>query len=95
LVEEEAPDGPPGLQFGPFDGLAVARAVAQKKAQEGERALVVRNAETGESLSRFEPPVPSSGEAPLARSVRRMRAANDRLEQALSTPAGGARGGRK
>jgi len=48
--------------------------------------VIVRDAETGEVLARYQPPEPE-GEGPsLANSVRRMRAANDRLKEALVPP---------
>jgi hypothetical protein len=95
LIEEEGPDGQAISRHGPFDGLAVARAMAQKWAQQNDRVYVVRDAESGETVARCEPARKGGQEPPLARSVRRMRAANDRLKQALNTPAGGARGGER
>lgn len=95
LIQEEGPDGEAVSSHGPFEGLAVARAMAQKRAQQNDRPYVVRNAESGETVVRCEPPRKAGDEPPLARSVRRMRAANDRLKQALNTPAGGARGGER
>ncbi len=96
LIEEEGPDGEAISHAGPFDGLAVARAMAHKRAQQNDRVYLVRDAETGETVARCEPPrKPGEEPTPLARSVRRMRAANDRLKQALNTPAGGARGGER
>jgi hypothetical protein len=96
FVQEEGPEDDAHSSHGPFEGLAVARAFAQRKSQDTERAVVVRDAGSGEALARFEPARPSGDEAtPLARSVRRMRAANDRLKQALNAPAGGARGGER
>jgi len=86
IEEEDGPEGQPSLHDGPVDGLAVARALAHKFAQESERAILVRNSETGDIVARFEPARQPSQEAPLARSVRRMRAANDRLKEALKKP---------
>jgi hypothetical protein len=86
IEEEDGLEGQPSLHDGPIDGLAVARALAQKFAQESERPVLVRNMETSDIVARFEPMRPPSEEAPLARSVRRMRAANDRLKQALNSP---------
>jgi hypothetical protein len=95
LVQEEGPDGQPGAaKEAPLEGLAVARAVAQKKAQRSDCAFVVRNADTGEILARFEPAVSRSEEPSLATSVRRMRAANDRLKQVLTDPASSVRKGK-
>jgi hypothetical protein len=93
LIQEEGPEGETAPHDGPFDGLAVARALAQKRAQQTDRTFLVRDASTGETVARCEPTRKAGDEPPLARSVRRMRAANDRLKQALNTPAGGARGG--
>jgi hypothetical protein len=93
-IQEEGPDGE-SSSHGPFEGLAVARAFAQKKAQDTDRVVIVRDADSGEAIVRCEPSRPAGNEAPLARSVRRMRAANDRLKQALNSPAGGARGGER
>ena len=95
LIQEEGPDGEAVSTHGPLEGLAVARAMAQKWAQQHDRAYLVRDAESGETIARCEPGRKGGEEAPLARSVRRMRAANDRLKQALNTPAGGARGGER
>ncbi len=70
-----------------LEGLAVAKALARKKVRQGSVAVIVRDAETGQVLARFEPPPPADGEgASLANSVRRMRAANDRLKEALVPP---------
>jgi hypothetical protein len=94
LVQAEGPVGQPGAKDEPFEGLAVARAFAQKKAERGEHAFVVRHAATGEVVARFGPPPGASTSTGigtteargLARSVRRMRAANDRLKQVLTDP---------
>jgi len=86
VVEEEAVDGKPGATHGPFEGLAVAKAVARKTAEETRRSAVVRDLDSRESLGRFEAAVKveSPDEPPsLAHSVRRMRAANDELKKAL------------
>ena len=69
-----------------LEGLAVAKALARKKVRQGNVAVIVRDTETGEVLARYEP-VSEGGDNPsLANSVRRMRAANDRLKEALVPP---------
>jgi hypothetical protein len=91
VVEEET-RGRSGAAPVALEGLAVAKALARKKIRQGGAAVIVRNAETGEVLARYEPTAPE-GEAPsLANSVRRMRAANDRLKEALVPPARNKRG---
>jgi hypothetical protein len=88
-VEQEATDSRPVESHGPFDGLAVAKAVARKTADESQRSTVVRDVDTGAELARFEPSVKidasdeSEPASSLAHSVRRMKAANDALKKAL------------
>lgn len=86
VVEQETRDGRSSISQGPFEGLAVAKAVARKTADESRRPTVVRDSESRQALSRFEPSakVEPPDDAPsLAHSVRRMRAANDELKKAL------------
>jgi len=86
VVEEEDGDGKAGASYGPFDGLAVAKAVARKTADQSRRPTVVRDASSRQSLARFEPTIKlETAEEPpsLAHSVRRLRAANDELKKAL------------
>ena len=86
VVEEEDGEGRPGTSYGPFDGLAVAKAVAKKTADQTRRPTVVRDSGSGQSLARFEPAVKVEiAEEPpsLAHSVKRLRAANDELKKAL------------
>ena len=91
VVEEETRGHSSAVPVG-LEGLAVAKALARKKIRQGSAAVIVRNAETGEVLARYEPTAPE-GEGPsLANSVRRMRAANDRLKEALVPPARNKRG---
>src|SRR5262245_8097891 len=95
LVEEEAGQGNPPRSYGRFDGLAVAKAMAQKKAHQAARPVIVRNAETGQSMAGYEPaaePKEKEEGPSLANSVRRMRAANDRLKDALFSPGSAPRG---
>jgi hypothetical protein len=85
VVEEET-QGRSGAPPVGLEGLAVAKALARKKVRQGNVPVIVRDAETGEVLARYEP-VPEEGDSPsLANSVRRMRAANDRLKEALVPP---------
>jgi len=92
VVEEESLRGRSGAVPVGLEGLAVAKALARKKARQCSGAVVVRDAETGEVLARYEPTL-SDAEAPsLANSVRRMRAANDRLKEALVPPSRNKRG---
>jgi hypothetical protein len=91
LVEEET-RGKPGSAPVGIEGLTVAKALARKKVRQGTVAVVVRDSETGQVLARYEPPE-TAGEGPsLANSVRRMRAANDRLKEALVPPGRSKRG---
>jgi len=91
FVEEET-RGRSGAAPVGLEGLAVAKALARKRVRQASAPVIVRNAETGEVLARYEPAVPE-GEGPsLANSVRRMRAANDRLKEALVPPARNKRG---
>jgi hypothetical protein len=91
VVEEET-RGRSGAAPVGLEGLAVAKALARKKIRQGSAAVIVRNTETGEVLARYEPMMPD-GEGPsLANSVRRMRAANDRLKEALIPPVRNKRG---
>ena len=86
VVNEETPDGKSSASQGPFDGLAVAKAVARKTADQRRRSTVVRDAESGQQLARFEPTTkadPAEGPPSLAHSVKRLRAANDELKKAL------------
>jgi hypothetical protein len=89
VVEQETTDSRPAEAQGPFDGLAVAKAVARKTADENHVPTVVRDVDTGAELARFEPSVtidPAEEPEPpssLAHSVRRMKAANDALKKAL------------
>ncbi len=82
VVEEEKVHGEPSSPIATIEGLAVAKALALKKIQQGSPTIVIRDAETGETLARYEPESETLGPA-LANSVRRMRAANDRLKEAL------------
>jgi hypothetical protein len=85
LVEEES-QGRSGAASVGLEGLAVAKALARKKVRQGSASVIVRDAKTGEILARYEPSLPE-GEGPsLANSVQRMRAANDRLKEALVPP---------
>jgi hypothetical protein len=86
LVEEET-EGQPGVVPVGLEGLAVAKALARQKVQEGLATVIVRDAVTGEVVARFEPLAPEGDGPSLANSVRRMRAANDRLKEALVPPA--------
>jgi hypothetical protein len=86
VVEQEAGDGRPSVSHGSFEGLAVAKAVARKIAEETRKPAIVRDVASGEALSRSEPPVKveEADQTPsLAHSVRRLRAANDELKKAL------------
>ena len=75
-----------------LEGLAVAKALARKKVRQGTVAVIVRDTETGEVLARYEPPATAGDGPSLANSVRRMRAANDRLKEALVPPGRNKRG---
>jgi len=67
---------------GPLEGLAVAKAMAQQRMRDLQRTFVVVDADTNEELARYAPnPEEPGGE--LANSVKRMRAANDRLKKGL------------
>lgn len=90
VVEEETGGRAGGSRVG-VGGLAVAKALARKKAQKESVAVVVRDAETGEVLARYESSTPAESPS-LANSVRRMRAANDRLKQRLMPPSRTKRG---
>jgi hypothetical protein len=84
-----------GNQRGPaapetVDGLAVAKARAQKISLSSAHAVIVRDNETGKVVARFEPQRNAEESPTLASSVKRMRAANDRLKEAL-VPARSAR----
>jgi anti-sigma factor RsiW len=66
------------------DGLTVAKALARKRSLKSTHAVVVRDSQTGKVVARFEPQgVAEPPQPTLASSVKRMRAANDRLKQAL------------
>lgn len=87
MVMEEAAKGEPTGARETTEGLAVAKALAKKRSQSSSRAVIVRNLDTDEVVARYEP----DEKAPaLANSVQRMKAANDRLKEALG-PAGKAR----
>jgi len=67
--------------------------MAQKRSREERLSVVVRNSATREEVARFDPPVAPDESPSLANSVKRMRAANDRLNKALMpTDAQAARG---
>src|ERR1043165_6530281 len=86
VVEEEGTNGKNTTLHGPFEGLAVAKAVARKSADATRHPTIVRDAESGQTLARIEPSLKSEPpeETPsLAHSVRRLRAANDELKKAL------------
>jgi hypothetical protein len=86
VVEEETTRGRSGAAPVGVEGLTVAKELARKRARQASCSVVVRDVESGRVLARFEPDRPE-GEAPsLANSVRRMRAANDRLKDALVPP---------
>jgi hypothetical protein len=91
VVEEETRGGS-GMPPVGLEGLAVAKALARKKIRQGSLAVVVRDALTGEVLARYEPLVADPDGPSLANSVRRMRAANDRLKQGLAPPTRSKRG---
>ena len=57
-------------------------------AAEGKQLFVQKiwDVETGQVLARYQPPEPEGDGPSLANSVRRMRAANDRLKEALVPP---------
>ena len=79
VVEEEAAKGEAAGAREIIEGLAVAKAAAKRRSQKSARAVLVRNPDTNEILARYEPE-----ESPtLASSVQRMKAANDRLKEAL------------
>ena len=82
LIEEESEEGDAAAS-NVIDGLAVAKAFAQKRMQKSERTIVVRDAETRKVLARYEPAAKAEDAPSLAKSVRRMRAANDKLKRAL------------
>jgi hypothetical protein len=89
VVEVEG-DQPESTQTEMTDGLTVAKALARKKSRQSIHAVVVRDNQTGKVMARYEPPQETEGEKPtLANSVKRMRAANDRLKEALVPPAPG------
>jgi hypothetical protein len=85
VVEEETRDRSGAAPVG-LEGLAVAKALARKKARQSSVPVIVRDTETGKVLARYEPPPPDEDGPSLANSVRRMRAANDRLKEALVPP---------
>jgi hypothetical protein len=93
LVEEDGGRGDSG-QRETTDGLAVAKALARKKSRQSSLSVVVRDSETGKVVARYEPQAEKEKEkdAPtLANSVQRMRAANDRLKEALVPPSPGSK----
>jgi hypothetical protein len=91
VVEEES-EGPANESRIEVHGLAVAKALARKKARQGSVAILVREVESGRVLARYEPTPPKAESPSLAESVQRMRSANDRLSQALRPPARTKRG---
>jgi hypothetical protein len=91
VVEEETRGRSGTVPVG-LEGLAVAKALARKKSRQGSAAVIVRDAETGEVLARYESEAPEAERPSLANSVRRMRAANDRLKEALVPPTRNKRG---
>jgi len=85
VVEEET-RGRSGTAPVGVEGLTVAKELARKKARQASCSVIVRDAESGKVLARFEPERPDGDTPSLANSVRRMRAANDRLKDALVPP---------
>jgi hypothetical protein len=85
VVEEET-RGRSGTAPVGVEGLTVAKELARKKARQASCPVIVRDAESGKVLARFEPERPEGEPPSLANSVRRMRAANDRLKDALVPP---------
>ena len=85
VVEEET-RGRSGPAPVGVEGLAVAKELARKRARQAACPVIVRDAESGRVLARFEPERPDGDQPSLANSVRRMRAANDRLKDALVPP---------
>jgi len=85
VVEEET-RGQSGPAPVGLEGLAVAKALARKKVRQSSNAVIVRDAQTCKVLARYEPELPNGDGQSLANSVRRMRAANDRLKDALVPP---------
>ena len=85
VVEEETTRGRSGAAPVGVEGLTVAKELARKRARQASCSVVVRDAESGRVLARFEPDHPEETPS-LANSVRRMRAANDRLKDALVPP---------
>ncbi|HKQ71769.1 MAG TPA: hypothetical protein VJT73_20640 [Polyangiaceae bacterium] len=83
LVEWDAAREDEREPQGPLDGLAVAKALAATRSNQGRRNTVVLNADTRKELARFEPSGGKTQPPSLVRSVQRMRAANDRLKEAL------------
>ena len=89
LVEEEGNRGK-SAERETAEGLAVAKALARKKSQRSSSAVVVKDSVSGKVVARYEPATPKDKDAPtLASSVQRMRAANDRLKEALVPPTAG------
>jgi hypothetical protein len=84
-VRDEEGSGEAGENRAPLEGLAVAKAMAQQRSRDLRRTFLVVDADTSEELARYAPP-PEDSTGELANSVKRMRAANDRLKQGL-TPA--------
>jgi hypothetical protein len=65
------------------DGLAVAKALARKRSLKSTHAVVVRDSETGKVVARFDQGIADTPQPTLVSSVKRMRAANDRLKEGL------------
>jgi len=91
LVEEET-RGRSGAAPVGLEGLAVAKALARKRARQASVPVIVRDSETSQVLARYEPSQPDVEKPSLANSVQRMRAANDRLKNALVPPSRNKRG---
>jgi hypothetical protein len=88
LVEEEGANRGESGERESADGLAVAKALARKKSQKSSSPVVVRDSTSGKVVARYVPPAANTKDAPtLANSVERMKAANDRLKEALVPPA--------
>src|SRR5688572_14102476 len=93
VVEVEG-DAGESAEAAASDGLAVAKALARKKSLRSTHAVVVRDSQTGKVLARFEPQgMVEVPQPPLASSVKRMRAANDRLKEALVASTSGRKRG--
>ena len=73
-LEEHAENGDRVVLGDPFFDLRVAKVIASQRAMRTGKIVVVKDADTGEEIARFE----TSG-APSQGSVRRMRAVEDVL----------------